>query len=131
MDNNLHALAAQVEKEDAERAFRQAAIEGLTEMAKAIHGLREQTAAFQARSEALHEETQRRLAVLEARDEKQAEAALATAGPPGSTQDRMPKTLGVLFNRIYSDWRTVGLVVLGVAYVWQAFIGPHVGVVLH
>lgn len=43
----------------------------------------------------------------------------------------MPRTLGALLNRVYSDWRTVGLIVLALYSVWSTFVGPHVGIVLH
>jgi hypothetical protein len=130
MDTTLKSLAASVKQEDSDAAFRTAMIDGMAKLADAMTALMLRTEAFQAETRAHREDMQRRLDALERRDERRTDRALVAAVLPAALQERMPKSLGALLNRVYNDWRTVGLVVLSVVYIWQAFIAPHVALVL-
>jgi biopolymer transport protein ExbB/TolQ len=92
---------------DDEAAFRQAVVAGLKELMVATAQLREQNAAWAAH----HEETQRRLGALEARNEQQADKAEQHA-------------VNRLQRRIEADWKMIGLAVSGGLNLLQ-IVGAH------
>lgn len=101
-------IRAAVALADDERTFREAMVDGLKELMIATQQLREQNAAWAAH----HEETQRRLAALEARDEKQSDKAEARA-------------VDKLRQRIEMDWKVLSLCISGGINLLQ-LLGGHV-----
>lgn len=74
----------------------------------------------------------RRISDLERREEHATERALdANAEEAAATSSLTPRSLPALLNRIYTDWRTVVMIGLALAWMWQTFVGPHLGIVLH
>lgn len=76
-----------------------------------------------------------RIKTLEDAREKATEKALdalasGTGSDDASSKANMSQSLLLLANRIYTEWRTVGLVVLALYSVWTTIVGPHIGIVL-
>lgn len=92
----------------------------------------ERTAAILERLSARLDGHDERIKALERREEAATERALDEAtGSESGAPDLTPRSLPALLNRVYTDWRTVVMIGLALAWMWQTLVGPHLGIVLH